>query len=49
MNFQFANKSELENGVSMHELCAAEGLATYVSANRMKGRPKNTTENSILS
>jgi len=42
MNFQFANASELNNGVTMHELCAAEGLAIYVSANRMKESMKKT-------
>ena len=42
MNFQFANVSELNNGVTMHELCAAEGLAIYVSANRMKESMKKT-------
>lgn len=34
MDFQFANKSELEFGVTMHELCAAEGLAIYINKNR---------------
>ena len=42
MDFQFANVSELNNGVTMHELCAAEGLAIYVSANRMKESMKKT-------
>ena len=42
MNFQFANVSELNNGVTMHELCAVEGLAIYVSANRMKESIRKT-------
>jgi len=33
MDFQFANKSELDYGVTIHELCAAEGLAIYTKAN----------------
>jgi len=44
MNFQFVNVSELNNGVTMHELCAAEGLAIYVSANRMKESMKKTAQ-----
>lgn len=42
MNFQFANPSELSFGVTMHELCAAEGLAIYMAANRMKESFKKT-------
>jgi hypothetical protein len=36
MTFQFANVSELNFGVTMHELLAAEGLATYIKANKAK-------------
>jgi hypothetical protein len=36
MQFNFVNLSELNNGVTMHELCAAEGLAWYVNENRAK-------------
>ncbi len=42
MNFQFANPSELNFGVTMHELCAAEGLAIYMKANRLKESFKKT-------
>jgi len=42
MKFQFANPSELNFGVTMHELCAAEGLAIFVSQNRMKESMKKT-------
>ncbi len=33
MQFRYANISELNHGVSMHELCAAESLASYIKAN----------------
>lgn len=36
INFKFANISELNFGVTMQELTAAEGLATYINENRMK-------------
>ena len=32
--FKFANPSELQFGISMDELLAAEGLAIYISKNR---------------
>jgi len=31
VNFQFANPTELNFGVTEYELCAAEGLATFIS------------------
>lgn len=34
--FNFANASDLQHGITMHELCAAEGLAIYVSQNNAK-------------
>ena len=36
MDFQFANIDELNYGVTIHELCSAEGLAIYTKANRHK-------------
>lgn len=34
--FKYADINELNFGISMDELCAAEGLAIYVSENRFK-------------
>lgn len=36
INFKFANVLEINFGVTMNELIAAEGLAVYVSENRFK-------------